>query len=684
MRFVVLVLAGWLWVSAGLAQEQEFDPLQSCSSAQSYLNYSASRGFDLSPDGKRILYIYSSRSPAYQYDVGFTSALVVLGWEEGELKAKISTVPGNIFAARWMDNDKLMFVVSIPYAKMMIVHQNWDSTNRKVKTAGVKDKRFRNKHQGLPRLESWLPYDPDHALFSFIKAKGQYYSSKLGRELWKVNIRTGKMVSSVDLGLRSTAAWAMDKNGNPRFRLDISSSGKVARIKVSGGKTNDWQTVSTYRLRDSERQLWPVAFDPVDPDLVFVRARKDGADHLGIYHYRMSDHTLLDEVFTPQGYDVEDAIRGSSEQYKGSYFLKDKLVYQFSDPNEAAIYRKITEKFAETTSVHVVDVSENDQHWLLKTTGPDDPGSLYIYQLEGNQLTFVTHESGEEALPLSGRPQTVQWTGRDGMALSGYLTLPPDQSSGKLPMVVYPHGGPELRDYLRFDADVAYLATRGYAVFQPNFRGSAGFGKSFAEAGYRKWGDEMQHDISDGVLALIESGKIDAERICIYGGSYGGYAALAGAAFTPDLYQCAISMAGVSDLPKMMKWERKNNEKEIYQYWTKVLGDESAETERLARVSPARHADAFTIPVLLIHGKKDDVVPIEQSEIMLDALRDAGKDVSVIRFKSASHSSWPHYSEALEDIEKFLDTHIGDTNQKALINCEDASFEKFDRGEERK
>src|SRR5262249_34265217 len=147
-----------------------------------------------------------------------------------------------------------------------------------------------------------------------------------------------------------------------------------------------------------------------------------------------------------------------------------------------------------------------------------------------------------------GETLIIKYAGRDGTKLPGYLTLPPGKDGKKLPLIVMPHGGPEVRDFVRYDYWAQFLTNRGYAVFQPNFRGSGGYGKAFAEAGHRQWGRRMQDDVTDGVKALIADGTADPSRICIVGASYGGYAALAGGAFTPDLYKCVIAIAGVSDI----------------------------------------------------------------------------------------------------------------------------------------
>ncbi len=227
-----------------------------------------------------------------------------------------------------------------------------------------------------------------------------------------------------------------------------------------------------------------------------------------------------------------------------------------------------------------------------------------------------------------------------------------------------PHGGPEDRDSFDYDDWTQILATRGYLVFQPNFRGSSGYGDAYAEAGYGQWGLRMQDDVTDGVRELIADGRADPNRICIFGASYGGYAALMGGAQNPDLYRCVVSWAGVSDLVSMMKWQRRQADgldDPTYLYWRKAIGDPDTDAERLQRNSAVTYAKTYGPPVLLLHGLKDDTVPSEQSDEMFHALRNAKKDVRLITQKHEGHPRWiaEHEQSALTEILAFLEAHIG-------------------------
>ena len=250
--------------------------------------------------------------------------------------------------------------------------------------------------------------------------------------------------------------------------------------------------------------------------------------------------------------------------------------------------------FEESANVYTCDSSEDGNTILLYVEGPrDPPGYYYLPDRQARHRAHRHRTARRCSTTTRPRATVINYMARDGKELSGYLTAPAAaDAKGKLPLVLMPHGGPEARDSLAFDPWVQYLVARGYAVFQPNFRGSDGFGREFAESGYGEWGRKMQDDLTDGVKALVDQGAVDPARMCIVGASYGGYAALAGAALTPDLYKCAVSIAGISDLDDFIGWRKRNwgSDSEGYTYWLKAIGDPDKDEARLREVSPLAQA----------------------------------------------------------------------------------------------
>jgi dipeptidyl aminopeptidase/acylaminoacyl peptidase len=249
----------------------------------------------------------------------------------------------------------------------------------------------------------------------------------------------------------------------------------------------------------------------------------------------------------------------------------------------------------------------------------------------------------------------VRFTARDGVELRGYLTLPRGRDPRNLPLVLMPHGGPFERDHWEYDPIVQFLANRGYAVLQPEFRGSTGFGKDFVEKGYGQWGRKMQDDLDDSVDWLARTGKIDPKRVCIVGASYGGYAALWGAVRNPDRYRCAASLAGVSDLPALLKHDRKLfSAPRYYREWRTQVGGEG-DTD-LRSVSPITYAAKEKVPLLIGHGEQDERVPPKQSHDMVDALTQAHADVTSVFYKSDGHGfdNAADLQDWLRQLERFL------------------------------
>jgi dipeptidyl aminopeptidase/acylaminoacyl peptidase len=305
--------------------------------------------------------------------------------------------------------------------------------------------------------------------------------------------------------------------------------------------------------------------------------------------------------------------------------------------------------------------SPDNSRMLVKAFAADKSPTYYI-------IDFTTHKAdilgdtypGLVGVKL-GKVSAIAYKSRDGQEIPAYLTLPPGVSvAADLPLIVLPHGGPQSRDYFTFDYLTQFFASRGYAVLQPQFRGSSGFGEEFRKAGMHEWGGVMQNDVTDGVKAMIDQHIADPRRVCIVGWSYGGYAALAGAAFTPELYRCAVSINGVFDLPMMQVYQEKHAGElsGTVAYWREHMG--SMQDPLLAERSPNRHASGIRASILLIQAADDTVVPPEQTEFMANALRAGGKPVKLAKIPGDDH--WLSTSQAriraLTEIDAFLQENL--------------------------
>jgi dipeptidyl aminopeptidase/acylaminoacyl peptidase len=299
---------------------------------------------------------------------------------------------------------------------------------------------------------------------------------------------------------------------------------------------------------------------------------------------------------------------------------------------------------------------------LVFSRGDVDRGHWYLLDTRSMHLREIAAADTRLSLAQMRPMQTLEYRARDGLSIPAYLTRPEGDPAVPAPMVVLIHGGPHVRDEWEWNQEVQVLAAHGYAVFQPQFRGSSGFGRRFEEAGYRQWGRSMQDDITDGVRMLVERGIADPARVCIYGASYGGYAALWGTVKTPELYRCAVSLAGVSDLGDLVSFKLFDDSSRAGRRLRRSrIGDPEAMKRELDEVSPLKNAARVSVPVLIGHGLSDTRVLPSHSKDMVRALQDLGKPVKWAPFENEGHGGWRVGNQIAwyELMLTFLHEHIG-------------------------
>lgn len=505
-----------------------------------------------------------------------------------------------------------------------------------------------------------LDADPGHILMTFGDVHG-------GLDVAKVDVLTGASTVVLE-GDPRVLSYVVDRTGEIVGRM-IYRSGLTGRALILEGRSAGGEWTELLRLRaDDIRDLpdYTVLGATDKPNQIYVSAKAQPGDAVSTASIRIYDfgtRAMGPPLWTNAVYDVTGAVLAEDDgRLLAGCYWADTYQCDFKDHQLDATMRGLRRFFGADTSVTVTSQSDNGDKWLLSVSSPSNPGAYFLYDNVSHKADLIGPRYADLPASQLGATTRIDYTAADGQALFGYLTKPRTQGSTPAPLVVMPHGGPESRDYLTYDSWAQFLASRGYQVFQPNFRGSSGMGQAFAEAGYRQWGRRMQDDVTAGVQHLIDTGAVDASRICIVGASYGGYAALWGGASQPDLYRCVVSMSGVSDLPAMMRWERTESGagSDTYEYWLKSIGDPGEQGAELQAVSPIRHAADWRPPLLLIHGDRDDVVPIEQSRAMERALRRAGKPVRLIELENEGHSNWSSRNETrvLSELQRFLGEHL--------------------------
>ena len=331
---------------------------------------------------------------------------------------------------------------------------------------------------------------------------------------------------------------------------------------------------------------------------------------------------------------------------------------KFLDPKTEKMFATIEEKLP-GYQIDVVGHDHDENQFIVAATNDRTPGFRYLFDAKNDQLIQLAEVApwlkADQLAPM----KPIEYKSRDGLTIHGYLTLPVGREAKNLPVVVNPHGGPWYRDEWGYNPEVQFLANRGYAVFQMNFRGSTGYGRKFWEASFKQWGKTMQDDITDGVHWLIKEGIADPKRVAIYGGSYGGYATLAGVTFTPDLYAAAVDYVGVANLFTFMNT--------IPPYWKpfldmfhEMVGDPKKDKELLASASPVMHADKIKTPLFVAQGAQDPRVNKNESDQMVEALRKRGVDVEYMVKENEGHGFHNEENKFAfyEAMEKFLDDHL--------------------------
>jgi dipeptidyl aminopeptidase/acylaminoacyl peptidase len=489
--------------------------------------------------------------------------------------------------------------------------------------SGTKDAMALNIVTSTPTLRT-----VDNKIVAFVR--GVHFVGGRGVPgLFKVDVATGR-TTLVEPGGRGSYDWVVSAEGRPLARADYDDGRRRWMLKFND---KGW----TERLGVDA---------PIErPSLVGL-----SPDGTGVLLAQLKDDRWQITSVTPAGETNEGGLSKSvfqgaiedpvTHRVIGGVRMGVAYEYEFFNKRDQAAWDAVVKAFPGET-VKLESWSDNRRRIVVRVDGPKNGAAFALVDLDAHKADWIGDlYSGLTPADISP-VERIAYKAADGLDIPAYLTLPRDRPAKSLPLVVLPHGGPAARDAPNFDWWSQALAAQGYAVLQPQFRGSDGFGQRFLAAGFGEWGRKMQSDLEDGVRKLVQDGVVDPKRVCIVGASYGGYAALAGAAFDGDLYRCAASVAGLSDLRRFLSWRanRQGGDRDTPQmrYWTRFMGADNPRDTKLQAISPAEFVDRVKIPVLLIHGQDDTVVGFEQSRIMAEALKKAGKPVSLVALKGEDH-----------------------------------------------
>ena len=495
-----------------------------------------------------------------------------------------------------------------------------------------------------------LPEDPGHVLVSTNKRNPEVF------DVYKLDLRTGASVLVAE-NPGDITGWQTDHQG--RLRLATRTEGLKTTLLYRATEKAPWTPIVT---TDYKTTVAPLFFD--QPGRKFYAVSNRGRDKSGLVLIDPARPDAEQVLQVPDQVDLGSATWSVKlKKLVSASWEDERIVHKFFDAGTERTWDRMRARLP-GYEITVQSQTLDEGKAIVAASNDRTEGARYLYDARADTMTrlAVINEKIPEAAMAPMTP--IQYRSRDGLTIHGYLTLPtaavlgrPEQKS--LACIVNPHGGPWARDSWGYNPEVQFLANRGYCVLQMNFRGSTGYGRQFWEAGFGQWGAKMQDDVTDGVKWLVDQGVADPKRVGIYGGSYGGYATLAGVTFTPDLYAAAVDYVGVSNLLTFMNTVPAYWRPQLPQFHD-MVGDPVRDKARLEATSPALHADRIVTPLLVAQGANDPRVNKAESDQMVDALKKRGIDVQYMVKADEGHGF--HNEENQFDfygaMESFFGTHL--------------------------
>ena len=584
--------------------------------------------FNISPDGNHIAYMkpWKSRMNVFVMDM--------ITKKEARLT---SSQERGIYGFAWLTNKRIGYIKDEGGNENMHFYAvNIDKSNEIDLTP------FENVQA---RIIDDLEDDPNHIIIGLNKRNPQIHDP------YRINVNDGKM-DMIAENPGNISEWMTDHDG--KLRIAITSDGVNTSILHRTSESEKFESILTTDFKVSVSPL----FFTFDNKNLYVASNR-GRDKSAVFKFDLNNAQEEKLIFEHDEVDVSGLMYSRKRKVlTGVNYTVAKNEITFFDTWREDIQQKLEENLP-GYEVGITSFSEDEAKAVVVTYSDKSRGTYYYYDIDKNKLTELGKASpwlNEEDM---SDMEPVQYRSRDGLVINGYLTLPKGTNGKNLPVIVNPHGGPWHRDSWGYKSEIQFLANRGFAVFQMNFRGSTGYGREFWEKSFKQWGKSMQDDISDGVNWLIDEGIANPDRIAIYGASYGGYATLAGLTFTPDLYACGIDYVGVSSLFTFMEsmppyWELYR--KMLYE----MVGHPDKDKELLASASPLLHIDKIKVPLFIAQGANDPRVKKSESDQIVEALQNAGIDVPYMVKNDEGHGFYNEENQFdfYREMEIFLNKHL--------------------------
>ena len=585
--------------------------------------------FRISPDGNHIAYMkpWETRMNVF-----------VLDFANSDERRLTSSKERSIYGFLWLGNNRIGYVKDDGGDENMHFYAvNIDGSNEidltpfeNVKATIVDD----------------LDDDPEHVILGLNKRNEQIFDP------YRVNVNTGQMEMIAE-NPGNISGWMTDHDG--KLRIAITSDGVNTSLLHRDSELDPFKSILTTDFKEGVSPL----FFTFDNKNLYVASNR-GRDKTAIYEFNIEKASEGNLIFEHEEVDVSSLTFSKKRKVlTGVSYTVAKTKRVFFDDWRQNIQDMLELKLP-GYEVGITSLSDDETRAIVVTYSDKSRGTYYIYDVDDEKLTELGKISPWLNEDQMADMQPIKYTSRDGLTIHGYLTIPKGSSGKNLPVVVNPHGGPWARDSWGYNSQVQFLANRGFAVFQMNFRGSTGYGREFWEISFKEWGKSMQDDITDGVKWLIEQGIADPDRIAIYGASYGGYATLAGLTFTPDLYACGVDYVGVSNIFTLLEtlppyWELGR------QMMYEMIGNPETEKEILEAASPIFHVDSIRVPLFVAQGANDPRVKQAESDQIVEALRARGVEVPYMLKEDEGHGFYNEENQFdfYREMEQFLMKHIG-------------------------
>lgn len=595
---------------------------------ENFFNVPINTSYLVSPDGKYISYLKPDNNRIHIY------VETLDGKTTTQLTCDSNRSIANYF---WASNNEILYLKG--------ASENMEPGLFAVNIDGNNKRELLSFPNTKIRLISTGPLSDGQVLVSLNKRDSTVFDA------YRLNMKTGNL-SLLFQNPGNITKWYSDPAG--KLRMAIASDGVNETLLYRDKESQNFRSVLTNNFKTS---ISPISFS-ADNSCIYALSNKN-RDKMALVELDCVTGKEHRVIYSNPQVDVSEAIYSVN---------RDKLIYagfetwkkerHYLDDTFKAIFKKL-EKLLPNTEIVIASSDSLEKKFIVRTYTDRNPGSFYLYSIDDDKLVKLSDVNSSLKVENMAEMKPISYKTRDGLTVYGYLTLPRGMPSQNLPVVVMPHGGPDTRNSWGYNSEVQFLASRGYAVFQVNFRGSKGYGKDFWIAGFKEWGAKMQDDITDGVHWLVKQKIADPSRIGIYGFSFGGFSALHGLMSSPELYRCGASYSGFTNLFTYFK-DIPPYFRPYLQMYYETVGNPETDADYFRAASPVFHTDKIKVPVLIAQGARDPRVNMNETHQFVKELKKKKVPVTYI-FKEGEGHVFRNNENRLEfykKLEIFLDQNL--------------------------